>query len=95
MTKPTDRSSGERGERRRGAKSTPSALPAPPLVPVSSELEAMTAISSEERRALIAQAAYFRAERRGFQPGHEAEDWSAAEQEVDRTLRQASMRNRG
>lgn len=27
-------------------------------------------------------AAYFRAERRGFVPGHEAEDWLAAEAEI-------------
>jgi hypothetical protein len=31
---------------------------------------------------LVADAAYFRAERRGFVPGHEAEDWLAAEAEI-------------
>ena len=40
----------------------------------------------ERRRALIAEAAYFRSERRGFAPGHEAEDWLAAEAEVDTAL---------
>lgn len=35
-----------------------------------------------ERRAMIADAAYFRAERRGFEPGHELQDWLAAEIEV-------------
>ena len=39
-----------------------------------------------KRAALIAEAAYFRAERRGFAPGHEAEDWLAAEAEVDSNL---------
>lgn len=43
-------------------------------------------IDPERRRALIAEAAYFRAERRGFTPGHEAEDWLAAEVEVDTAL---------
>ncbi len=43
-------------------------------------------IDPEHRRALIAQAAYFRAERRSFAPGHEAEDWLAAEIEVDTAL---------
>ena len=43
-------------------------------------------IDPEHRRALIAEAAYFRAERRGFAPGHEAEDWLAAEIEVDTAL---------
>ena len=35
-----------------------------------------------ERRDRIATAAYFRAERRGFEPGHELEDWLDAECEV-------------
>jgi hypothetical protein len=36
-----------------------------------------------ERGRLIAEAAYYRAERRGFAPGGEVEDWLAAEQEVE------------
>ena len=32
--------------------------------------------------ALIAERAYFKAERRGFVPGHEVEDWLAAEREL-------------
>jgi hypothetical protein len=40
----------------------------------------------EDRQALIAQAAYLIAERRGFEPGHELEDWLAAESEVDQRL---------
>jgi Protein of unknown function (DUF2934) len=43
-------------------------------------------VGPEERAALIAEAAYFRAERRGFLPGHETEDWLAAEEEVDARL---------
>lgn len=38
------------------------------------------------RHELIAQAAYFRAQQRGFEPGHELEDWQAAEAEVDMVL---------
>ena len=34
------------------------------------------------RQAAIAKAAYLRAEQRGFAPGHEVEDWLAAEREV-------------
>ena len=45
------------------------------------------ALSAEERRAMIAENAYLRAERRGFAPGHETEDWLAAEAEVDTLLR--------
>lgn len=36
------------------------------------------------RRARIAIAAYYRAERRGFAPGRELEDWLEAERELDR-----------
>ena len=43
-------------------------------------------IDQDLRRSMIAQAAYYRAERRGFEPGHEAEDWLAAESEVDAAL---------
>jgi Protein of unknown function (DUF2934) len=38
---------------------------------------------SLSREARIAEAAYWRAERRGFTAGHELEDWLAAEKEVD------------
>lgn len=34
------------------------------------------------REQLIAEAAYFRAERRGFEPGNEISDWLDAEAEV-------------
>jgi hypothetical protein len=44
-------------------------------------------LSPEARHALIAEAAYLRAERRGFTPGHETEDWLAAEVEVEALLR--------
>ena len=39
-------------------------------------------LTPEARHALIAEAAYLRAERRGFVPGYETEDWLAAENEV-------------
>jgi hypothetical protein len=43
-------------------------------------------IDPDRRRALIAQVAYYRSERRGFEPGHETEDWLTAEAEVDTAL---------
>jgi hypothetical protein len=39
-----------------------------------------------QRNELIATSAYFRAERRGFEPGHELEDWLASEEEVVKAL---------
>lgn len=35
---------------------------------------------------MIAESAYLRAERRGFAPGYEVDDWFAAEREVDALL---------
>lgn len=46
-------------------------------------------VGPEQRAALIAEAAFFRAEKRGFAPGHEVEDWLAAESEVDAKLMHA------
>jgi len=39
-----------------------------------------------DHHAAIAEAAYFHAERRGFAPGHELEDWLAAEKEIEERL---------
>jgi len=40
----------------------------------------------QERERLVAQAAYFRAEKRGFAPGCELQDWIEAEAEVLRLI---------
>ena len=44
-------------------------------------------ITPEQRYRMICDAAYFRAERRGFVGGHPGDDWVAAEAEVDELLR--------
>jgi choline dehydrogenase-like flavoprotein len=59
------------GRRRRRPGASPAAVPAGRAV---------------EREAMIAEAAYFRAEARGFEAGHELADWLAAERDVDRLL---------
>ncbi len=43
-------------------------------------------IPARPRETLIAEIAYFKAQQRGFEPGHEEQDWLAAEAEVDRRL---------
>lgn len=40
----------------------------------------------ERRNAKVRETAYFRAQTRGFEPGHELEDWLAAEHDVDGRL---------
>ena len=57
--------------------------------PKGATVTATLNISEEVRRGMIAEAAYLRAERRGFSGGHdrEREDWLAAEAEVDALLK--------
>jgi hypothetical protein len=63
--------------------------------PEQDSLDGATELSADERRALVEQAAYFRAQRRGFGPGHELDDWIAAEREIEQFLADsASLRAR-
>jgi hypothetical protein len=47
----------------------------------------VTTLSAEERRRLIAEAAYLRAEQRGFIGGDPEKDWMEAEADLDARLR--------
>ncbi|HTG97977.1 MAG TPA: DUF2934 domain-containing protein [Burkholderiales bacterium] len=50
--------------------------------------------SAAELYEMIAEAAYYRAQKRGFAPGAEAEDWLHAETEVmERVRKQYTTRN--
>lgn len=44
------------------------------------------AISPRERYEMIATMAYYRAEQRNFEPGHDVEDWLDCENIIDRML---------
>ena len=48
--------------------------------------EAFSAPDPQERHRLISEAAYFRAEARGFVPGFEEADWLEAEQEIKKAV---------
>jgi hypothetical protein len=43
-------------------------------------------VSAEERQRMIAEAAYFRAQARGFQGGDPVDDWLTAEEQINRIL---------
>jgi predicted nucleic acid-binding Zn-ribbon protein len=45
-------------------------------------------VTNDQRRQMIAEAAYFRAQRRGFAGGDAVRDWCEAEAEVEARLRQ-------
>ena len=44
--------------------------------------ESGNTLNSADRDARIAELAYLKAESRGFEPGHELEDWLEAEQDL-------------
>lgn len=48
--------------------------------------------SAEERRRMIAEAAYFRAERRGFKDGDAVRDWCEAEAEIEAYIKESEGR---
>lgn len=45
------------------------------------------AISPEMRRHMIGEGAYYRSQQRGFAPGHDLEDWLAAEADFEHAHR--------
>jgi hypothetical protein len=63
-----------------------SASPQPPLPDRAVMLKPVGEVTPEERYRMIQEAAYYRAEKRGFAPGHEEEDWAAAVAEIDAML---------
>ncbi|SFM16442.1 DUF2934 domain-containing protein [Nitrosomonas communis] len=40
----------------------------------------------EQRQAMIREAAYYQYEKRGYAPGHDLEDWLAAEAEIENRM---------
>jgi hypothetical protein len=48
-------------------------------------------IEPETRDAMVAEAAYFRSAHRGFEPGHEVDDWLAAESDIDAALTRGDL----
>jgi len=48
-------------------------------------------LEPQEREAMIAESAYFRCAHRGFEPGHEVDDWLAAESEIDAALTRGDL----
>ncbi len=54
-----------------------------PVFGIEPDIESNQESSTEDRCSRVAICAYYKAEARGFEPGHEIEDWLAAEAEVD------------
>ena len=89
----------------RSSKSDPASKPSPTAEKPGGNLEAGAVIKdsslerreipsySDTREARIAEAAYWRAERRGFAPGGELEDWLQAERELDEQHQRSDASN--
>jgi hypothetical protein len=52
------------------------------IIPQKISTEHESKNHSPQLQEKIAELAYFKAEQRGFQPGHEEEDWLIAEREI-------------
>lgn len=61
----------------------------PPLQEKPLNLQYLAETAVGERLAMIRDAAYYKAEKRGFAPGHETQDWAEAEREIDELLAKA------
>jgi hypothetical protein len=55
---------------------------------------AVTLARPADYTALVAEAAYFRAERRGFEPGYEMADWLEAEKEIESVVKKPKPRKK-
>lgn len=51
-----------------------------------------TRLTEDERRRMVAEAAYYRAMQRGFAAGGEVDDWLAAEREINEQFAAAGNR---
>ena len=77
------------GRKTAGTAATPAA--APKLSDHQGSLRQLARVSEETRQDMIREAAYYKAEKRRFAPGHEAEDWAAAEREIDELIARAKV----
>ncbi len=86
VDKPVKKTTRKRTGKRTTTKGAEKATASSSRAKGGKQMEAPLNVTPERRLQMIAEAAYFRAEARGFAPGREMEDWLAAEAEVDRLL---------
>jgi len=67
-------------------KAAPKKTAAPKTSAPRAKKAAANSVSEEMRQHMIREAAYYRAQHRGFGGGAEMEDWCAAEREIDAML---------
>ena len=83
----TTRKTAGRTPAAKGAARSQAAPPSSPMPSTyASSPKVASRVSADERRRMIAEAAYFKAARRGFAPGDPDRDWAEAEAEIDAWL---------
>jgi Protein of unknown function (DUF2934) len=68
------------------AKSTTTKTTKKPVSTAAAKAAPKKAATKASREHMIAEAAYYRAEKRGFAGGNEMGDWLDAEVEIDQTM---------
>jgi hypothetical protein len=73
---------------RRSASQTPdiNVKGSPASAQTSNSITKRIACTAEQRQTMISEAAYFAAEHRGFECGHELQDWLCAESQIDAAI---------
>lgn len=74
------------------ATKTKAAKPATAVKKPAKAAAPASVANAEQRRCYIEVAAYYIAERRGFQGGNPADDWMKAEAEIERLLREGVLK---
>jgi hypothetical protein len=77
----------------RNARQAPvkSVTGSPASAQISNSITKRIACSPEQRQTMISEAAYFVAEHRGFECGHELQDWVCAESQIDAAIARGEL----
>jgi len=73
------------------AVATRGATSSPKQADHQGSLRQLAMASPEQRLDMVREAAYYKAEKRNFAPGHDASDWADAEREIDELLARAKV----
>lgn len=73
------------------SKPKAAAKPAPKVATTIGKAHKHHPVTPEQRRYYVEVAAYYIAERHGFAPGRELENWTTAETEIDRLLAEGAL----
>jgi len=85
MFQTTETATRKKASLKRGAITAPATTGAAKSTPPE-QATPSGAVSLEERNRMVAEAAYYKAEHRGFAEGSPLEDWLAAETQIDAML---------